>query len=100
MDTLNEATKPDIIADVDAPAVVISENNAEVDLIIKEFEDELQAKVFTVILLIIYMLCVVCSVVCFRRNPDIFSPSLGCMCRNKMPKCDYPNAYHSWRTFS
>jgi len=76
MDTLNEATKPDIIADVDAPAVVISENNAEVDLIIKEFEDELQAKVFTVILLIIYMF--VCSMFCCMFSKEswhIFSIS-------------------------
>jgi len=46
---LNDATKPDIHADADAPGVMQSENNAEVNLIIKEFEDELQAKVFIVI---------------------------------------------------
>lgn len=49
MDNLNDATKPDILADADAPGVMLSENNAEVNLIIKEFEDELQAKVFIVI---------------------------------------------------
>jgi len=49
MDNLNDATKPDILADADAPGVMQSENNAEVNLIIKEFEDELQAKVFIVI---------------------------------------------------
>jgi len=68
MDNLNDATKPDILADGDAPGVMLSENNAEVNLIIKEFEDELQAKVFIVIFT--HNLCFI------RVNIVVFKP--GC----------------------